>query len=229
MTVPRRIAARLSLLALLAGCTSSVDGRGSLAEPSPSATPAVTAAATSSPSATPELTGAGGSTTHREALSCSGRVIAPAGAPYCYSMPAGFRDVTDQVNIGANAGTTGQHRSAVALASKDLILVVDFPLNADSDKISSQSLVDQLKMVIAQFEQQGFRFDSAVPDEVTVDGARAFGYHASTTRGDYSSDFLFVFRGRHEVEINCQYATRQADIERGCAAVRGSVQVKTER
>ncbi|MBI1759683.1 MAG: hypothetical protein HYR62_10760 [Actinobacteria bacterium] len=203
----------------LAGCTSTIPGHGTLAGAAGSGT------ASPTPSSEPTVTRPAG----RERLSCGGgTVITSPGGPYCYLRPDGFQDVTAQVDVGTAVGGAGTHRTAVALANHDLILVVDFPLRTDSEQLSDAALVEQLNGVAAQFEAQGFVFDSTVPESVTVDGARGFRYHAKATNADYSSDLVFVFRGTNEIEINCQYATRKVDVDRGCANVLKSIQIRTE-
>jgi len=218
------VAAAAGLLAALAACTTTVAGSGTFAggaSPGPAGT-----TSTGSPAAT----GTPGSTSPgRSSLSCSGgTVLRPGNAPYCYLLPAGFRDVSSLTTTAV--GQSGEHPSSVALASepvtpavRDLIIVLDFTLRLDTDPLSDEDLVRQLDVLIGQFESQGFTFDSRVPARITVDGARGFQYHA-TSREGYSSDLVFTFRGKQEVELNCQYKAHQTQIRQACDSILASLQ-----
>jgi len=224
MTNLRRLAAATTLLAAVAACSSTVAGKGSF---NGSGTPTASASGTDTPTATPSATS---SDAGRSSLSCSGgTVLQPKSAPYCYLLPAGFKDVSSLTST--TVGQTGEHPSSVALASetitptvRDLIIVLDFTLRLDTDNLSDDQLVQQLNTLITQFESQGFTFESRTPERSTVDGARGFGYHAKAREG-YSSDIVFAFRGKQEVEVNCQYKVHQADIQRACGQIMSTVQI----
>jgi hypothetical protein len=221
MTNLRRLTAAAALLAALAACSSTVSGQGSFE----SAGPSVTATPSGSQTPTATQTPAG-----RTVLSCTGgTVLQPKNAPYCYLLPGAFKDVSALTST--TVGQSGEHPSAVARASetitqtvRDLIIVLDFTLRLDTDALSDDELVQQLSTLITQFEAQGFVFDSKVPGRTTVDGARGFTYHAKAREG-YFSDILFAFRGKQEVEVNCQYKAHQADIQRACGAILASLQI----
>lgn len=224
MTSLRRVAAATSLLIALAACSSSVSGQGSFAGPAPSGS--TTPTATDTPTTTETPTGTPG----RTVLSCSGgTVLQPKSAPYCYLLPSGFKDVSALTST--TVGQSGEHPSSVARAGetitqtvRDLIIVLDFTLRLDTDTLSDDDLVQQLDTLITQFEAQGFTFDNKVPGRNTVDGARGFTYHAKAREG-YFSDIVFAFRGKQEVEVNCQYKAHQADIQRACGAILTSLQI----
>jgi hypothetical protein len=223
LTGLRRLAAATALLAALAACSSAVSGQGSFEGAGPSGTATPTASDSPTPTATPTPTA-------RTVLSCTGgTVLQPKNAPYCYLMPSAFKDVSALTST--TVGQTGEHPSAVARASetitqtvRDLIIVLDFTLRLDTDALSDEELVQQLSTLITQFETQGFVFDSRVPGRASVDGARGFTYHAKAREG-YFSDILFAFRGKQEVEVNCQYKAHQADIQRACGAILDSLQI----
>jgi hypothetical protein len=220
MTRLRRLAAATTLLAAVAGCSSTVTGHGAFGGGTVSATP--------TGSATPTPTSSGDS--GRSQLSCTGgTVLRPSNAPYCYLLPSGFKDVSALTST--TVGQSGEHPSSVALASenitqtvRDLIIVLDFTLRLDTDALSDTELTQQLDTLIGQFEAQGFTFASKVPGRISVDGARGFTYRARSREG-YSSDLVFAFRGTQEVELNCQYKQHQADIRRACASILTSLQI----
>ncbi len=192
---------------LLAGCTTTVAGSAVAHRPGIAAAPA-------KPPAPPK----------RTSLSCSGgTVVRPAGAPYCYLMPSGFSDATNRLTLNFQTAQPGQHDSAIAVAVHDVILVVTYPLHSDSDGVPSDLLADQVREVMAK-GAAGFRISGA-PVPTTVDGNRAFRLEIEQNQAQYAADVYFVFDGSTEVEINCQRADRDADIDRGCTQVLSSIQV----
>jgi hypothetical protein len=217
---------------LAAACSTTVSGQGTFAGPEPSGAapsggpssgPATGSAVPTEPSATGTAPGQG----DRQALSCrGGKVISPAGAPYCYLLPANFVDVTSSVTVDTSVGSE-KFRSAVALADRDLIIVTVYELRLDTDEISDTALETELKSVLGQLTTQGFQFDSTTAKRVTVDGARAFGYHAREAKDKLQADVYFSFRGKTEVEINCQWQQRAADVTKGCQSVMSSLQIKS--
>lgn len=216
----RRRAVLATLAALLvAGCGGTVAGTGTIAadavKPSGSA-----AAPSGSPSAT--------ATPGRSSLACKGRAIAPSGAPYCFEIPAGFTDVSSSVTIDTSIGNE-KFRSAIAVADRDLVIVTVYALNADTDTIASDTLEGELKTVLGQLASQGFTFESTQAERGTIDGARSFGYRAKQAKDNLESDVYFVFRGKNEIEVNCQWKDKKAEVEKGCKAVLDSIQIKTVR
>lgn len=228
MSRPRTVAAATLLLAALAGCSSTVAGTGTFAQGSATgtATPTETGSSSPTPTETPTSSGSPG----RSSLSCSGgKVLQPKSAPYCYLLPGGFKDVSSLTST--TVGQSGEHPSSVALSTetitpavRDLIIVLDFTLRLDTDTLADEDLVQQLTTLINQFESQGFTFDSKTPEQTKVDDARAFVYHAKAREG-YFSDIVFAFRGKQEVELNCQYKARQAQIQTACQSILGSLQI----
>jgi predicted small secreted protein len=220
----RRFAVALvGLCGLLAACSSTVSGAGTIAADAarPSGGPTASGSAEPSPSAS-----ASGADTGRSSLTCSGSKISPAGSPYCFVKPAGFQDVSSSVTVDASIGQE-KYRSAVALGDRDLIIVSVYELRADTDAISDDTLEGELKTVLARLAQQGFTFRSTSADKTTVDGARSFGYHASQKSSGLESDVYFLFRGKNELQVNCQWKTKEADITKGCKSVLSSLQFKS--
>jgi hypothetical protein len=211
----------LGLCGLLAGCASTVTGTG---QPAANATklgggPGASASPGPSASGSPEDSG-------RQTLRCAGAKISPAGSPYCFLMPAGFQDVSSSVTVDASIGRE-KYRSAVAVGQRDLIIVSVYELRRDTDAISDDTLEGELKQVLRQLSQQGFTFESTSADKTSVDGARSFGYHASQDSSGLESDVYFIFRGRNELQVNCQWKDKESDIARGCKSVLGSLQLKS--
>jgi hypothetical protein len=223
----RRFAvAVIGLCGLLAGCASTVSGTGTIAAgaalPSgASASPAPSGSAAPSASGSPDDQG-------RSSLTCKGQKISPAGSPYCFVMPSGFQDVSSSVTVDASIGQE-KFRSAVALGDRDLIIISVYELKADTDPISDDTLEGELKTVLAQLAQQGFSFESTSADKTSVDGARSFGYHASQKSSGLESDVYFLFRGTNELQVNCQWKTKESDITRGCKSVLSTLQFKSVR
>jgi hypothetical protein len=218
----RTFAVVLGLCGLLAGgCASTVEGSGSLADGA--VKPSGGGRAT--PSASPS--GGSAATRGRRQLKCGGTVISPAGAPYCFSSPAGFQDVSSSVSVGASTGRGDKYRSAVGLATRDLIIVTVYEVPVDTDTIAAETLEGELKTVLAQLSAQGFTFDSTTAERSTVDGARTFSYHARQDSQELESDVYFLFRGKNEIQVNCQWKEKATEIGKGCASVLQSLQVKT--
>jgi hypothetical protein len=216
-----------ALLSALAACSTTVTGSGTFAGGSPVSTGPTEPTATS-PAPPPTATGAPGG--HgRSTLGCAGgRVLQPRNAPYCFLLPAGFNDVSAQATT--TVGQTGEHPTSLALtgqainpALRDLIIVLDFTLRLDTDTLPDAVLVQQLNVLISQFETQGFSFSSRAPERTRLDGARGFTFHAKARDG-YASDIVFAFRGKQEVEVNCQFRVHEAAIRRGCGSILASLQ-----
>lgn len=220
----RRLAVALvGLCGLLAGCASTVQGTGTIAADAarPSGAPTASGSASASPDPSSSASGSG-----RSSLTCSGSKISPAGSPYCFTMPSGFQDVSSSVTVDASIGQE-KYRSAVALGDRDLIIVSVYELRADTDDISDDTLEGELKTVLAQLATQGFTFRSTTADKTSVDGARSFGYHASQKSSGLESDVYFLFRGKNELQVNCQWKTKEAQITKGCKSVLSSLQFKS--
>lgn len=158
-------------------------------------------------------------------LSCSGgTVIQPKGAPYCYLLPSGFTDATEQLTLNYQSANPSQFDSAAAVAVHDVIIVAVYPLRENSDKLTSTILSQQVNAVLSQGESSGFTVTGS-PSLTQVDGARAFVIPIKQNDGEYGSTIYFVFRGFTEVEINCQFATDEPKIDAGCASVRNSINI----
>ena len=219
----RRFAAVLiGLSGLLGGCASTVEGTGSIA--ADAARPGGSGAPGPGGSASPSASAPAGP--GRTALQCKGKVISPTGSPYCFTAPEGFQDVSSSVTVDASIGRE-KYRSAVAVGDRDLVIVTVYELPVDTDPIAAETLEGELKNVLAQLAQRGFTFESTTAERGRVDGARSFKYHASQEKESLESDVYFLFRGKNEIQVNCQWKDEKADIEKGCQAVLQSLQFKS--
>jgi len=218
----RRFAvALIGLCGLLAGCASTVAGTGR-----PDADAAKLGGGPSAKGSPGPSASAGKDDSGRQSLTCKDPKVSPAGAPYCFGLPGGFQDVSSSVKVSAKIGQE-KYRSAVAVGARDLIIISVYELRRDTDEISDDTLEGELKQVLGQLSQQGFSFDSDSADKTTIDGARSFGYHASQQSSGLQSDVYFLFRGRNELQVNCQWTDKQPDITRGCKSILDTLQFKT--
>jgi hypothetical protein len=209
---------------LAAACSSTVAGRPTFAGgPAPTSPGSATGSATS-----PAPTGPAGGTAGpgRQSLSCSGKVISPTGAPYCYLVPSGFTDVSGSATVATSLGNE-KYRTAVAIAARDLAIVTVYELNRSVDGVSDEQLESEMSGVLGQLTSQGITLDSTTARRTTVDGARSFGYHARIGKDNLEEDLSFIFRGKTEVEVNCQWQQRKNDVVRACGELLGSLQIKT--
>ncbi|HSV67231.1 MAG TPA: hypothetical protein VLJ59_15140 [Mycobacteriales bacterium] len=208
---------------LLTACTATVAGTGrfsttTASPPTASSTPSPT------PSPTPEVYDQG-----RPALSCrGGTIIAPAGAPYCYRLPAGFRDVSKQVRLGAGIGNA-KYLSAVGLAGRDLIVVLVYRPPSNTDLLPNAKIGQDLQAILTSLTRSGFVFATRTPTVGQVDRARAFTYHAVSKDRTFQSDLTFAFRGLSEVEVLCQYSDRKDAVQHACREVQATMQIRTVR
>jgi predicted small secreted protein len=212
----RAVLAALAVASLLAGCGGTVAGTGTIA--------ADAKKPSSKPSGSPSTAADPG----RSSLSCKGTTIAPSGAPYCFVVPQGFTDVSSSVTIDTSIGNE-KFRSAVAIADRDLVIVTVYALQANTDAIASDTLEGELKTVLGQLASQGFTFESTQAKRGTVDGARSFSYRARQSKDNLESDVYFLFRGKSEVEVNCQWKDKPAEVQKGCKAILDSFQFKSVR
>jgi hypothetical protein len=163
----------------------------------------------------------------RRALACRGaQVLAPKGGPYCYPIPAGMRDATGTVKLDTGTGAA-RYVSAVGLAGRDVIVVLVYRTPLNTDLLPTAAIAGDLRGVLASLTKAGFIFASRTPKVTKVDRARAFTYHARSRDSSYQSDLTFIFRGRSQVEVLCQYAERAAAVQRACRQILGTLQIRT--
>lgn len=155
------------------------------------------------------------------ALDCAGgKVVEPKGAPYCYLLPTGFTDVSNAVTLQYQSANPGRYISAIEVAKFDTITVSVYPLRADSDTVSSGDLSAAIVSALPDPTSTGIR--SGTPTMTTLAGARAVRVTVQSA-GQYASTAWFAFRGYTEVEVDCQWAQHQDQIDQGCAGVRNTL------
>lgn len=138
--------------------------------------------------------------------------IQPAGAPYSYAVPNGYIKV--DVPGSDTVGTSAMYETAVAQKTnheRELLAVSVYDLGADTDAYTYAQLQEVIDKLAAQVVD-----DPGEPERVTVDGKRALRYFF-----DYDSvksTNYFIFSGRNEVQVRCQWATPagEAEIKKGC-------------
>jgi hypothetical protein len=223
------VAAGLLLCAAPTACTTTVATHGEFAPGTSTTQPTTTSASptpTTSPTPTPTPTPVRYDP-GRRALTCrGGTVLAPRGGPYCYLIPAGMRDVTGQVKLGAGTGAA-KFVTSVGLAGRDLIVVMVYRTPLNTDLLPDGTIIGDLRGVLASLTRAGFVFASRVPRVGKVDRARAFTYHARSQDSSYQSDLTFIFRGRSQIEVLCQYANNQGAVQRACRQLLGTLQIRT--
>jgi len=190
------LAVLLACCLVLAGCAVSISGS---AVPAPGGV-ATTAACT------------------------GGHVIQPKGAPYCYLLPTGFTDTTGQLSLQYQSASPSSYVSAVAVAPYDTIIVAVYPLRLNSDSLSSSALSDLINGALSNSAAAGIKVvgQSTI---TSVNGARAVRLTVSKTDGQFTSTLYFAFRGYTEVEVDCQWAQQQSQIDKGCTSIRNSIQI----
>ena len=207
----------LAALLLLAACSSIVEGTPTAAGRSSTTTSSSAAPTTTSSAPTTTDSGTAGE------LSCSGdNAVLPEGQPFCFTKPDGFR--IDDVSIDNEAGSSASYTSGLLLSQRDVIVFSVYDLNINTDDLSDQELTDALRPVIDQLSAQGFDFGNAEPDLREVDKARAFHYTGSDA-GGLNSDTYFIFRGRTELQVNCQWADMKQVLLAGCDTVLADLQL----
>lgn len=146
--------------------------------------------------------------------------IAPPGAHYCFTVPAGFSDAT--ASSGLNAGSAQpDFFSAISVTARDFIFVMEYSLGVvNSEEISSAELG---RATLRQNGGAGETADELATAERSIDGARTFTHGV---RGpDYAATMSSIYRGHHRIVIICQSVAREHDIERGCADVHAGIRV----
>jgi hypothetical protein len=213
---------------LLSACSTGVTGRGEYAVGS--ATPLTTTSAAPTPTPTPTPTPSPTPVRYdpgRAKVGCKGStVLAPKGGPYCYVIPAGMHNVTGQVKLGAGTGAA-KYVTSVGLAGRDLIVVMVYGTRLNTDLLPNATIIGDLQGVLTSLTRAGFVFAGRTPQAGKVDRARSFTYHARSQDSSYQSDLTFIFRGRSQIEVLCQYANSKAAVQTACHQLLATLQIRT--
>jgi hypothetical protein len=145
--------------------------------------------------------------------------ISPSGAPYSYVLPAGFLQIP--IPSSPIAGQHGVFETAIATpkaAGEDLIAVSVYKLGADSDAFSFDQLQAEIDPLAAK----------VATNPGTAQKVRAAGRRALRYVFDYGSTKVvsyFVFSGRIEVQVRCQWTHEQKPIAAACTTVVNTLQI----
>ncbi|MCW2504610.1 MAG: hypothetical protein JWO79_2894 [Actinomycetia bacterium] len=145
--------------------------------------------------------------------------ISPSGAPYSYVLPAGFLQIP--IPNSTIAGQHGVFETAIATpqaTGEDLIAVSVYKLGADSDAFSFDQLQAEIDPLTAK----------VATNPGTAQKVRAAGRRALRYVFDYGSTKVvsyFVFSGRIEIQVRCQWTLEQKPIAAGCTTVVNTLQI----
>ena len=151
----------------------------------------------------------------------TGPVVQPAGAPYSYQVPNGFAQTTD-VSV-SRGGNGAKYQSGVlpgGQSGEDLVAVTVYELPLDSTTLSDATIRAELDRLVNGLADNG----ATEPETSTIAGARTWKYQV--TVGDTVADSYFLFAGKTELQILCQWKTKQTEIERGCQEVLDTLTIK---
>jgi hypothetical protein len=155
------------------------------------------------------------------ATKATGPVVQPAGAPYSYHVPSGFSK-TDEVSV-SRGGNGAKYQSGVlpgGVSGEDLVAVTVYELQVDSASLSDSQIRTELDRLVAGLADNG----ATEPETSTIADARTWKYRV--TVNDTVADSYFMFAGKTELQILCQWKTKQTEIQRGCSEVLGSLEIK---
>jgi hypothetical protein len=158
--------------------------------------------------------------------SSSSVTISPSGAPYSYRVPDGFAVADKITNLGSHVGTS-MFETGVALDEHNLIIVRVYRLKVDITRVPDAAIKSELD---AALQATAGSAQLTGQSRQQVDGMNAFMYDfrriplTATTTGA-KTDY-FVFKGRNEVEVACQWVTKPDAIRRGCQQLLASLVVR---
>lgn len=218
---------RISVLAVavlvgltVQACATTVPGEGRPAALDSSRSGQPSGTGDPSDSTEPTQTSAPTGTTDGD-LDCPEQSVSPAGAPYCYTAPAGL----DAVELGdPTAGNAGSFRTSYGFGPTDHVEVQAYVVGIDTDELTDDEIIAELAGVVVDLEAGGFDFDEQ-PTSLLVDDARAFVYRGTSTDSSQAIITHFVFRGGNEVQVNCASVDRAEVIDTACADVLASLQI----
>lgn len=154
--------------------------------------------------------------------------ISPKGAPYSYALPQGFKRATN-VTVTQEKGAA-RFRSGVGIDKVNLIATSVYPQRVDLDTISAAQLDQVVKRdIVPLLKRASTRFTG--PRKSRIAGARAYrfllGGVKTPTGQTVTNETYFLFKGRNELQILCQWRPdRKKVMQRGCASIRGSLILK---
>jgi hypothetical protein len=150
----------------------------------------------------------------------TGPVVQPAGAPYSYRVPNGFSK-TDQVTV-SRGGNGAKYQSGVlpgGVSGEDLVAVTVYELPVDSSTLSDSQIRTELDRLVAGLADNG----ATEPETSTIADARTWKYRVTVDAT--VADSYFLFAGKTELQILCQWKTKETEIKRGCQEVLDTLEI----
>lgn len=165
-----------------------------------------------------------------------GAEVRPAGAPFSYRIPAGFHSepVPHSEPDPSSAATGGpapspdadpppaeQYETAIttkAGTTYDFVYVASFTVKKEASAANEAALGAEFDRWIKTVGQ-----NPASRTDVQIGNYSGFKY--VFTKDTLNADEYFVFNGRTVVDVTCQWAGDQADIQRGCQEVLKSLTI----
>jgi hypothetical protein len=134
-------------------------------------------------------------------------------------VPAGFK--TSPVPKSSGVGSSSQYETGLTptgAPGRDILAVAVYTLKANSDSFSYEQLEAEINRLAKQIDQ-----NATNGERTTIDGKRALKYLFDY--GDAKSVNYFIFSGKTELQIRCQYVNEEAAIKRGCDDLTTSLQI----
>jgi len=173
---------------------------------------------TAKPSASAGKSGsAGPSGTATPRPSSSGEIIAPSNSGYKFPVPAGFHSVSDHNTPGAGSVA---YQSVVRLndaTDQEYLQVTVYSMTVDTDSFTDAQLE---KILTDVYDKLSVKYDGI--QRTDISHIRAF--RTEVTIGSLRGVIVSAFRGKWQLEVLCQWQSRETDIRRGCYSVLDSVE-----
>lgn len=217
---------------VLAGCSSAaIEGQGSVVSPASQASPPITSfpssadTPTDTPTATPTVSTSAPRPTRTKATvpPASGVQVCPSKSkpPFCYKLPAGFRDYSYLKTYGKG----WQYHTLVSVGRHDLIEVLGSREKHSYDKLDNGELRSYFdKSLRAKPGHYSVKHAGAVK-KITLDGNRGFEQHVIFTDGVHG-DTTTVFRGKAVISLGCQSQDQAARVRAACSSVHHSIRIR---
>lgn len=155
--------------------------------------------------------------------------VNPKGAAYAFTVPSGFTQLpllAPEASSGTSNSQTGIAPSDIKdkTSVHDLIAVVSYPLKRNADAFAPAALQAEAAAIVKSLGARILKVQ-----RVKVAGRTAFSFvamPAGTTTTWNKARLVFVFKGKNQVFVNCQWTTRASQIQRGCVKVLASMKIK---
>jgi hypothetical protein len=152
--------------------------------------------------------------------------IAPTGAPYSYRVPDGFAVADKITDLGSQVGSS-VFETGVGIDKHNIIVVRVYRLRVDVTGVPDSAIKSELDSAL-QTAAGSAQITGQTRQLVAGVNAFVYNFHrvplTATTTGDETNYFLF--KGRNEVEVSCQWVTKRDAIQRGCRQLLASLVVR---